>query len=343
MATISERYNREGQLIGWQVKVRKRGYPMLVKTFDRKADAQAWATVTESEMVRAVYVDRTKAERTTFKDAIDSYIAEVAPTHKGSRDEIHRLQKLIRDEPKLVAHALATLTTRLFEEYRDRRLREVKPGTVKRELGLLHAVIETVRKSHGMVENPVSDVRRPTVTDARDVRLHGDDEQRILAVIDKDSRNPWLKPAVILAIETAMRRSELLALRWEHVDFDGLSLGVADSKTDGKRSDRSKGRNVPMSPRTYELLWQLGTAERPIDGRVIGTTAEGLKQAFERARTRANMEHLNFHDLRHEATSRLVEKGWGILEVAAVTGHQDLQMLKRYTNLRASDLARKLE
>lgn len=223
-----------------------------------------------------------------------------------------------------------------------RRMQEVAPGTVKRELGLLHSVIETVRKAYGMVENPLSDVERPTVNDARDIRLQGDDEQKLLAVVDK-SRNPWLRPAIILAVETAMRRSELLALRWEHVDFDRLQLHLPETKTDAKRRDRTKGRNVPMSPRTYELLWTLGAAERPEGGRVLGTTAEGLKQAFERARTRANMEHLNFHDLRHEATSRLVERGWGSLEVAAVTGHADLQMLKRYTNLRAQDLARKLE
>ncbi len=140
-----------------------------------------------------------------------------------------------------------------------------------------------------------------------------------------------------------MRRSELLALRWEHVDFDALKLHLPDTKTDGKRVDRTKGRDVPLSPRAYELLWDLGAVPRSDDGRVLATIAEGLKQAFERARARAKMEHLNFHDLRHEATSRLVERGWGILEVAAVTGHADLQMLKRYTNLRAYDLARKLE
>lgn len=335
MATFLERRNRDGQLIGWQVQIRKKGYPPQVRTFDKKADAQAWATVIESEMVRKVHIDRTKAERTTFREAVEAYIRDIAPTHKGGRDEGLRLTRFLRDESKLAAHALATLTTHLFEDYRDRRLKTVAAGTVKRELGLLHTVIESVRKSHGMAENPISDVRRPTVRDARDTRLQPGEEERLLQHC-RDARNPWLLPAVILAVETALRRSELLALGWDCVDLDRLQAHIPDSKT-------GKGRYIPLSPRAYEVLWQLGAEARPADGAVIGTTAEGLKQAFERARSRAKMEHFNFHDLRHEATSRLFERGWNIMEVASVTGHQDLQMLKRYTNLRASDLARKLQ
>ena len=323
MATFLERRNRDGQLIGYQAQVRKKGYPTQVKTFDRRADAVAWATVIESEMVRRVHVDRSKAERTTFREAVEVYIRDVAPSHKGARDEILRLKRFLRDEPKLASHALATLTTRLFEEYRDRRLKDVVAGTVKRELGLLHTVIEAVRKSHGMIENPISDVRRPSVRDARDTRLHPGEEDKLLGECRK-ARNPWLTPAV------------LLALRWDCVDLDRLHAHIPDSKT-------GKGRHVPLSPRAYKVLWELGAEERPSDGAVIGTTAEGIKQSFERARARAKMEHFNFHDLRHEATSRLFERGWNVMEVASVTGHADLQMLKRYTNLRASDLARKME
>ena len=347
MASIFEKKNRKGDVIGWQVQVRKRGFPVEVKTFDSYAEAQNWATVIESEMVRKVYKDRSKAERTTFRDVIDSYIRNVAPQHKGARDEILRLQRFVREESKLVAHALSNLTTEHFEHYRDLRLQQVSASTVKRELGLLHSVLETVRRSHGMVDNPVSDVRRPQVNDARSVRLHGDDEGRLLAAIKAKSRNPWIYSAVVLAIETGMRRSELLSIKWDGVSFDDLSIHIEETKTDGKRKDRLKGRDVPMSPRVYELLWDLAAKREDPDavcsGQVLGTSAEGIKSAFERVRVHAGLEHLNFHDLRHEATSRLFERGWGVMDVAAVTGHQDIQMLKRYTNLRAKDLARKME
>lgn len=342
MATIVPRKNDKGEIIGWQAKIRRRGFPVQSRTFESRKAAEDWGKVIEAEMIRGVHVDRTKAERTTLGQVIEDYIQRVAPTHKGGEAEILRLKRFIREEPALSAYSLANLQTHHFEDFMQRRLEEVSPGTVKRELGLLHSVVEAVRKAYGMVENPISDVRRPQVNDARDVRLHPGDEDRLLTAV-QTSRNPWLKPAVILAVETAMRRSELLALRWSDIDFDQIKAHVRESKTDGKRRDRQQGREVPLSPRAYDLLWELGSSSRSEDGRVLGTTAEGLKQAFERARIRANLEHLNFHDLRHEATSRLVERGWGILEVAAVTGHADLQMLKRYTNLRAHDLARKLE
>jgi len=341
MATFGERYNDRGELIGYQVRIRRRGHPQVVRTFGSLREARDFAKVTEAEMIRGRYVDRSKAERTTFGEVIQAYIETVAPSHKGGQTEILRLGRFVREEAALCAYSLTNLRTGHFEDFMRRRLGVVAPGTVKRELALLHSVIEGVRKAYGMVENPISDVRRPQVNDARDVRLHTAGEHALLAAI-KASRNPWLRPAVVLAIETAMRRSELLAIRWEHVDFDGLKIRLPDTKNDGARKDRTKGRDVPMSPRAYEVLWELGAAERPADGRVLGTTADGIKHAFERARARAKMEHLHFHDLRHESTSRLVEMGWNILEVAAVTGHQDLQMLKRYTNLRAGDLARKM-
>jgi hypothetical protein len=106
MPTIVPRKNRDGHLIGYQAKIRKQGFPTQSKTFDKKSDAQAWATVIESEMVRKVHVDRSKAERTTLKDAIDDYIKRVAPSHKGGPSEILRLQRFLREESKLAAHAL---------------------------------------------------------------------------------------------------------------------------------------------------------------------------------------------------------------------------------------------
>ncbi len=331
MATFLERRNRDGQLIGWQAQIRKKGYPLQVKTFDRKADCHALGHGDRKRDGPKVHVDRSKAERTTLNDAIETYIKDVAPTHKGGRDEILRLRRFLREEPKLAAHALATLTTKLFENYRDKRAKIVVAGTVKRELGLLHTVIESVRKSHGMVENPISDVKRPSVQDARDVRLHGD-EAGLLIEACIEAQNKWLVPAVLLALETAMRRSELLSLTWSNIDLESRTAFLPDTKA-------GRSRHVPLSSLALAVLQDMDKAP---NGMVIGTSAEGLKKAFERARARAKLPHFNFHDFRHEATSRLFERGWNVMEVAAVTGHQDLQMLKRYTNLRASDLARKL-
>jgi len=326
MATILQRGPYQ-----WQAKVRRKGYPVQTKTFDTKREAEAWGTITESEMARSVFVDRSLAEKTTFREVIESYIANEAPTHKGGDSEVLRLKKFMRDEAKLVVRGMATLKTSDFEEYRNKRLNEVKPGTVKRELNMLHSVIEFVRKKLGLIANPISDVKRPKVRDQRDIRLNDGEEEVLLEALD-DCLNPWIKPAVILAIETAMRRGELLALRWENVDLETHVAKLKDTKN-------GEARDVPLSSRAIETLQNL---PRSLKGSVLPTSPEGLKNAFERARKRANLEHVNFHDLRHEAVSRLFERGWNVMEVAAVSGHKDLQSLKRYTNLRAADLAKKM-
>lgn len=331
MATITKRFNRDGELIGWQAKIRRQGFPAHSKTFDRKIDAEAWARGIEGEMDRGAFVDRRPAEQMTLGDAIAHYLDSVAPTHKGGEIAAVRLGRFKREESRLCAYALANLRTHHIEEYRDRRLDEIAPGSVCREINLLHAVLESVRRRVGLVENPVSHVRRPRVDDARDVRLSPAEEATLLAALDS-TRNPWIKPFVILALETAMRRGELLSLRWEHVDLVQRTAHLPETKN-------GKGRTVPLSGRAVATLEAL---PRSIGGAVFPVSLDALKHAWTRARDRAELHHFHFHDLRHEATSRLAEAGWNVLELAAVTGHQDLQMLKRYTNLRAADLAKKM-
>ncbi|WP_169543589.1 tyrosine-type recombinase/integrase [Sneathiella aquimaris] len=327
MATISKRGAYQ-----WQAKVRKQGKPFQTKTFDTKREAEAWATIIESEMTRGVHVDRSLSERETLEDVIKHYKKEIAPKHKGGDMEITRLDRFLRDEKFLCQYSMASLKPEHFEDYRDRRLKDGKaPGTVKRELGLLHSVIEENRRRLGLLENPIAHVKRPRVNDNRVMRFHGDDEQRLMTALD-DCRNSWVKPAVILALETAMRRGELLSLQWEYVNLDTCVAHLPDTKN-------GEARDVPLSSTAIRTLKAL---PRAINGAVLPTTPEGLKNAFERARKRADLEHFNFHDLRHESISRLFEASWNVMEVAAVSGHKDLQSLKRYTNLKAADLAKKM-
>ncbi len=338
MATITKRYNRSGQLIGWQAKIRRNGYPPQSKTCSSEKEAKEWATVTEAEMVKRTFVDRTPSDKMTFGQAIDIFIKDVTPTHKGGDIEKVRLDRFKREEDSLCRYALSNLRTEHFEDYRDQRLDEVGPGSVCRELNLLHAVLENVRRRTGLVENAVSHCKRPRVADERDVRLSPDHEKALLDALDK-TRNQWIKPFVVVALETAMRRSEILSLEWRNVDLVAKTAYLPNTKMDGRSNSRSKGRTVPLSPRA---ITELSKLPQSISGLVFPISLDSLKHAWTRARDRAGLHYFHLHDLRHEATSRLAEKGWSILELAAVTGHSDLQMLKRYTNLRAEDLAKKL-
>jgi integrase len=147
----------------------------------------------------------------------------------------------------------------------------------------------------------------------------------------KGIRNIWIKPLVLLALETAMRRGELLALRWGHIDLAKQTAYLPLTKN-------GFSRTVPLSRAAVKLLQAL---PRAIDGKVFPLTPNAVKQAWERARARAGLTDLHFHDLRHEATSRLAER-LNVLELASVTGHRDLRMLQRYTHLSPESLASKI-
>ena len=134
------------------------------------------------------------------------------------------------------------------------------------------------------------------------------------------------------SLETAMRRGELVRMRWEQVNVAKRVLRIPDTKN-------GESRDIPLSSRALEILDEL---PRRIDGKVFGLTANSISQAFERASERAGISNLRFHDLRHEATSRFFERGLNPMQVASITGHKTLQMLKRYTHLRAEDLAKLL-
>ncbi|MFW9078978.1 site-specific integrase [Pseudomonas sp. P2757] len=356
MATIRNRGEYQ-----WEAQIRRKGYPAQRKTFETKADAQAWARMIESEIDRGIFVSRVEAERTAFHQLIDRYISEIAPKHKGAYSEIKRLEALKRHP--LATRIVATLTSSDFARYRDERLKIRKGNTVKRELALFQCVIEVARREWGihLAENPVRMVSRPSYNDERSRRLDPIEEQYILNALELRERradgtyadashNPWIRPIVQLAIETAMRRGEIFELRWKHVNLDRRTAHLPATKN-------GLPRTVPLSPKAIQLLKDL---PRSLCGRVFPTTADALKKAFVRGLERARLKYmgdcalaqvtpqedflinLRFHDLRHEATCRLATKLPNLIELASVTGHREVNMLKRYYNITAEELAAKL-
>jgi integrase len=206
------------------------------------------------------------------------------------------------------------------------------PITIKRRLALLSHLYKVAEREWGMggLVNPVPHVSMPRVANARDRRLINDEQARLLAAAH--AYGGEIGPLIAWAIETAMRRGEIAAMRWDHLDRKARVLLIPETKT-------GTPRRVPLSTAALGVLDSL---PRRIDGRVWGMRPDSISQAFERVCKAAGIEGLTFHDLRHEATSRLFEKGLDPMEVAAITGHKTLQMLKRYTHLRAEDLVGRL-
>jgi len=332
MGTITKRTSR-GEVV-YQAKVRRTGFPALSRTFPDKRLAEAWIQEQELSQARGSFVDPSSARGTSLADLLDRYEAEVTPRKRGAEVEGFHLRALKRS--KLAEFAVGNLTAEAVRQYRDERLGEVAGSTVNRELGILHHVLEHARKEWDIAlpRNPVSDVARAKNPPARDRRLTSDEEAALLAACDK-SRGGFLRDVVLLAIETGMRQGELVGLAWERVDFERRTVRLLLTKN-------GEGRGVPLSSRAEAAL---RGRQRPAMGLgpvFEGVTASAVKQAFQNAVQRAGLSDLRFHDLRHEATSRFFELGLNSMEAAAITGHKDLRMLKRYTHLDASKLAAKL-
>ena len=330
----------------WQAKVRKAGAKPVSRTFATKLQAREWAAAQEADIARGEWRDRKTVRRMTVAQLLNNYEADVLPGKKSRNVAKYHVARLREDLGHL---ALTSLTSAALAEWRDARLRCVASATVNRELSTLGGVLTWARKDLDLpIEHVVSAIRRPSQGRARDRRLEGDEERRLLAAL-KDharqvngarragayrvgTRNPWMLPVVRLAIETAMREGQLLALRWDNVDLKARTAHLEDTKN-------GDARTVPLSSRAVSILKAL---PRSKDGRVFPLSKLAVQQAWRRARARAGIEDLHFHDLRHEAASRLGEKLSNVLDLAAVTGHKDLRMLKRYYHPRATDLAKKL-
>jgi len=317
----------------WRVKVRRTGFPAQTRTFDNKALAERWAREVENDMDRGDFVDRSEAEKNTLGAVLDRYRREITPSKKGADSEAYRIQGLLGAQ--VCAIKMSALSSAALAAFRDERLATVSASTVNRELNVISHAIEIARREWGIYlpENPVRLVRRPKMPRARERRFEPGEEARLLAAC-RDARNPQLLPIVQLAIETGMRQSELVGLERSRIDLRKRVAVLPDTKN-------GEARSVPLSERAVAVIRALPT---PINSPRLfpRLSTEAVKRAYIRACKRAGIENLHFHDLRHEATSRLFEMGLNPMEVAAITGHKTLQMLKRYTHLNAADLARKL-
>lgn len=332
----------------WRARIRRAGGRPVSENFRTKVQALAWAANEESDVHKRLQRDYRAADRISVGELLDRYGREVAATMKSASVLKYHLARFINDLGHL---RLSGLTPEELTRWRDERLRHVTPATVRRELQTLGSVMTWVRKDLliAIPENPVSAIRLPPPGKARDRRHEEGEEARLLEALGDHAaategvkragnyrvgtRNPWVKPVVQFAIESAMRLSEICGLHWENVDMNARTAFLADTKN-------GESRMVPLSTRALSLL--SGLPRTVGEPRVFPVTASAVKQAWRRATKRAGITNLRIHDQRHEATSRLAEKLPNLIELAAVTGHKDLRMLKRYYHPRAADLAKKL-
>jgi integrase len=339
---------------GWQAKVRRKGAPTISRTFDLKSDAETWARELEREHQRGnIAALRNDAGRITISDVIDAYVAGPVQSMRTAKDAAQRLS---RAREKFGTLFLGNVRGNDVGKWRDELLRSgLSPQTVIHHLNSLSALFTFAQKDLSIdlpVGNPCRAVRKPPPPKARDRRVSTDELLYLLtAAQPAQGRTPGMRECVVLAVESSMRMGELLELEWSRVDLTRRTAHLVDTKN-------GESRTVALSTAAVAALQAL---PRRIDGRVFGWHASGtLHQVWLRTLARARKQYeadcaeqgvksdpaflagLRFHDLRHEATSRLFEKGLGVMEVASMTGHKSLSMLKRYTHIEAQKLAQKL-
>lgn len=316
----------------WHVQVRKKGQPTQTRTFTLKTDAERWGKETEIAIERGLFFDRSVGERTTLNNLIDRYRTEELPKKRGR----HFIPALNQLGAAFGEFALTSINSEMIAKHRDLRLKTVSESTVKKEINLLSSLIDLASKEWGIPigTNPCFMVKRPVEPKGRDRRLEDGEEERLLKACHESEVATDLVAIVQLAIETGARLGELLKLQWKDINLLRCTAKLLDTKN-------GEDRVIPLSSRAILTLQSL---PRHIQGRVFWRWAasDSFNKIWKRTCKRAGIEDLKFHDLRHEAVSRLFEKGLNPMEAASISGHKNLAMLKRYTHLKAEDLAKKL-
>jgi len=316
----------------WQARVTRVGHAPVVRSFVTKQDAERWARSIEIEIDRGSFVNPGAAQKITVADLIGRYMREVTPLTKSAKEDSFRLAALRRH--RMCKVSVSSLTASAVAAYRDERLKVVSPGSVIRELANLSSIINHARSEWRIqAANPVSQVRKPPTPRGRARLLSPAERERLLETLKPiGRRSVWMTPLVMLALETAMRRGELLALTWANVDLCNR-LAVLD---DSKNGDR---RVVPLSSQAVAVLNDL---PKSTTGKVFPMNGPAVSKAWDDAMKRVGIEDLHFHDLRHTAITAMAEKLPNLIELAAVSGHKSVKMLQRYYHPNVQDLARKL-
>jgi len=309
----------------WRAEVARQGVRKS-KVFDTKQQAKDWSAHEEHQIINS----KPAGETTSLRAAFDRYAIEVSPTRRGERWEVIRLAKLGRD--RIADIMLSGLKAADIADWRDRRLKEVKPGSVKREMELISAVLSIARAEWGLIQiNPMVDVRRPPKPQPRKRRISPAEFEALAICAGSDLSKVTAREhhAFLFAVETAMRAGEIISLTPERIDIAKRTAHLPITKN-------GTARDVPLSTTAVALLEAL-----PPLNPTFGLSSEQLDALWRKLRDRAAVMGLTFHDSRHEAITRLARKV-DVLDLARIVGHKNISQLLGYYDATASEIADRL-
>jgi integrase len=244
-----------------------------------------------------------------------------------------RLRTQTPNVPITEAHPKALFLAFRLARYRDQRLRSIKPCSLKRQLNPIRHLFEIARHKWGIPirDNPIAMLGLKAPDQKRERRLRPGEFERLMQAA-RVYRNPLIERIIRFAIATGMRRGEILAMKWQHIDLADRSLLIPFTKT-------GHSRTIPLAGEAVAIL----TMESKRGDVVFPIKGEAFRLAWDRITTRAKIDDLRFHDLRHEAISRFFEIGLTTPEAASISGHRDARMLFRYAHAERQSVLRKLD
>ena len=314
MATIRKRQGK------WQVQIRHNGQSGVSKTFLRKQEADQWARELEVSFDQNNLASRT-ITYPAFRTIIERYTIEISANKRGHIREKYFLQYLAKMD--LAQLKLDQIQAQHIARLRDKRLEKNKPDTVLRELTIINHIFNICIKDWSYpVCNPVKQIYKPRSSCSRKRRLTSFEYNYL---VNNNVMNPKLKAIIELAIETGMRRGEILKIEQHHVRDRTLIIPLTKN---------GFSREIPLTKKAFNILRDSSLP--------FAMTSNALRLAWSRLKKKGNVKDLHFHDLRHEAISRFFEKGLSIPEVALISGHKDVRMLFRYTHLKAENIINKI-
>ncbi|WP_040605140.1 tyrosine-type recombinase/integrase [Sagittula stellata] len=314
----------------WRAQVARNG-TRRSKVFPTRQEARDWAATVEADLTSA---KPGRCSKLTFGAMLDRYAREVSPSKRG-RDWEQRRIELLQNDP-IAAVRLSDLCPEDLADWRDRRLREVAPGTVRRERVLLSSALSHARKVWRLIpENPMRDVVAPKEPPGRERLVTDSELEKLIFVAGEDLTTARARAvhAFRFALETGMRAGEIVGLEGRQVD-PGLRVARLERTKNGDR------REVPLSTEALRLLRLLPRVSD--DAPIFRLTSREIDASFRAVRDRAKISGLTFHDSRHSAVTRLSRK-LDVLALARMIGHRDLRMLQRYYNEAATDIAKRLD
>lgn len=309
---------------GWRVQFMHKGirHSTTVRT---KAAGNAWEAA-------IIHEDESPSANKTLGDLLDRYGRDVSPTKRGQRWELIRIEKLKRD--KLCKVKLADLNATHFADWRDRMLKEVSAASVRREWNLINPAINiAIKEWRWLPRNPMKDVRRPKPARSRDRLPTQDEIDRLMLACGYEYDAPpatsqaRVGAAFLFAIETGMRSGEILSLTPKTVDLDNRVAKLGKTKN-------GDARQVPLSTEAVRILKQVKCN--------FDLSADSRDALFRKAKERAQIDDMTFHDSRHLAITRLSKK-LEVLELARMVGIRDLKILMVYYNESAASIAKRLD